>query len=393
MQRSRRLRRGVILGVVVVVAAWGVVVGVRLARADGRLRSGIALARAARAEVSPGDLTGGPAARTLAAARADFDAAHADVTGALVAPLTVIPVVDTQIRSIADLSSAAATVSQAGDHALAAAGGLLARPHGSPAQRVVILRSLASTLHGLRSTLARLDLGPRHGLLSALVSKRDTFAGDVAKLRAAVDRADGASAAAAALLGHDATYLLLAANNAEMRAGSGMALEVGTLTVRHGEIDLGALQPSSALVDTRTSLRAGGDIEARWGFEHPTFDFRDLLFSPQFAPNAALAARMWTARTGQRVSGVLLVDDTVVPDLLSVVGPVTAAGHTLDAADALRYLLIGQYAGLSTTDPGRAARHELLGALAGAAFQQATAPGTSLTGLAKVLDGAADGRH
>ncbi|MST33200.1 DUF4012 domain-containing protein, partial [Acidimicrobiaceae bacterium USS-CC1] len=104
--------------------------------------------------------------------------------------------------------------------------------------------------------------------------------------------------------GHQ-TYLLLVGNNAEMRGGSGMALDAGTIRLGDGAISVGHLQDTGQLVDQFPGVRPSGDLAARWGFEYPQLDLRELFMSPQFPANAALAARMWQAHTGRPVDGVL----------------------------------------------------------------------------------------
>ncbi|MHB8505210.1 MAG: DUF4012 domain-containing protein, partial [Acidimicrobiales bacterium] len=222
--------------------------------------------------------------------------------------------------------------------------------------------------------------------------QRHTFARDLARVESVLARADGAARGAAALLGGHHTYLLIAANNAEMRAGSGMALEVGTLRTDNGAVTVGTLRPADTLIDRFPGVSPTGDLAARWGFEDPAVDFREVFLSPQFPANAALTARMWAAYTRQPVDGVLMVDVQALADLLQAVGPVTAGGTTLTAGNADSYLLEQQYAGESDAQ-AEAARHERLGLLAAAAFARIETGGVSLSRVARALGQAAAGRH
>jgi hypothetical protein len=390
----RRRHRGWLLAaaLLVVLVAWGAAVALRVASADRALRAGIAAAHLARAELSLSSLGADPARTDLGLARADFLRAHDDMSGLPVGPLAVIPILGTQIRSVQDLSGAAAAVSGAGSRALAQVATLLDRPgHGS--RRAATVAALAVTLDRLRATVDSVNLGPAHGLLPPLVAKRDTFAADLLTLRTDLAKATGAASALTRLLRGPSHYLLLAANNAEMRAGAGMALEAGELDVSNGRLHLGSLRPTGTLVNTATTVRPSGDLAARWGFEDPAVDFRDLLLSPQFPANAALAARMWQADSGRPVDGVLLVDVPALADLLAATGPVQADGVTLDAGDAESYLLQREYDGLPPTGSAAdAARQQVLGALAAATLRRAEAPGVSLAALVQALDRAVDGR-
>jgi len=383
-----------LLGLALLVVAWGVVVGLRLLQADHRLRLGVATAKSARSELSVADLSGGRVGDTLTAAEADFEAAHADVTGILFAPLRVLPVVGTQVEAVADLSRAAASVTRAGATTLSLTRQLLAAPHRTASERLSVVTRLAGALTTLRQQLDGVDLGPRRGLLAPLAAKYDTFSHDLSKLDTVLAKASGATDALAHLLRGPSTVLVIGANNAEMRSGSGMALELGTLTTDDGSLHLSKFVAASSLVVASSSLHPTGDLAARWGFEHPTLDFRDLLLSPQFPPNAALAAAMWRARTGERVSGVILVDVDALRGLLEATGPISAEGTTIDASDVVPYLLEQQYAGVPyDISPTDEARQDKLGLLAAKTFAAIEKPSTSLTRLVEGLVQAADGRH
>ncbi len=382
-----------LLGVLVaLLVAWGVAVALLLLQADHRLRAGIAAADRARAGLTLADLTDGGAGRSLQAAGADFTAAHRGVSSPWVAPLRVLPYVGTQVRSVDALSQAAATVAAAGDRTLQSVRLLVAEPHHTPAERAGLLARMARALEGLRSEVSDVGLGPAHGLLHRLAHERSVFASDLGKVRSVLDRVAGATGALHAMFDGHQSYLLLVANNAEMRAGSGMALEAGTIHLDQGAIAVTGLQDTGNLVDQFPGVRPTGDLAARWGFEYPQLDLRELLMSPQFPANAALAARMWAAHTGHPVDGVLLVDVQALDDVLGVIGPVSADGVTLDAANADSYLLEGQYAGIADAQV-EAARHERLGAIAGAVFRRLESPGIPLVAMARALGRAADGRH
>jgi hypothetical protein len=379
-----------LIGVVIVV--WLALVALHLVEADHHLRVGITDAGRAKDELSLANLTTAGPDSTLAAAATAFHDAHNETDSWWMAPLRILPIVGTQLRSVDALSAAAGTVASAGEAALEDFHQLVVRPHTTPTERAGLVTGLANELGVLRKQVDSVTLGPLHGLISPLVRDRDKFAHDLARLEPALDKVDAAAAAASQLFQGDHTYLLIAANNAEMRAGSGMALEVGDLRIDDGKLTLGGFRLASQMVHRYPGLAATGDLAARWGFDRPTLDFREILLSPQFPANAALAVRMWQARTGQRVDGVVLVDIAALDDLLGVTGPVSEAGTTLTAADAVAYLLEGQYVGIPTNSLEEE-RHQRLGLLAAAVFHQLEAPGTPLASIARVLGQAVSGRH
>ncbi len=381
------------LGVIVaLLVAWILAVALLLVHADRQLRSGIAAANRARAGLSLSDLTDGAASGPLRTAAQDFAAAHREVASPWVAPLRILPVIGTQVRSVDALSKGAATVAGAGRSALDSVRLLVVQPHHTPAERLALVTRLARVLGHLRAEVDGVYLGPSRGLVGRLAHERRLFAGDLAKVRAVLARADGVAGALDSMFQGKQSYLLLVANNAEMRAGSGMALEVGTIHLAGGAVRVSHLQDAGQLVDQFPGVRPTGDLAARWGFERPQLDLRELLMSPQFPANAAFAARMWQAHTGRAVGGVLLVDVQALADVLSVIGPVSAQGTTLTAANAVPYLLEGQYVGVVDAAAERR-RHQRLGAIAEAALGRLEAPGSSLTGLVRALGQAAAGRH
>jgi hypothetical protein len=376
----------------VIVVAWGIVATLHLVRADQRLRSGIDAAQGVRQELSSTDIAAGTASPQLTAAAHDFADAHADIDSDWLEPLHIVPIVRTQVRSVDALSGAAAGITSAGTTTLATAHAILDAPHDTPAERTDDILRLAATVATLEERVAGVSLGPDHQLIGTLAAKRDVFAQDLTTLQSGLIRARGATAALADLLTGPRSYLLAATNNAEMRSGAGMMLQAGTVTVRNGRLTLGAFGPTSGLVVRSSSVRPTGDLAARWGFEHPALDFRDLLLSPQFPPNAALAARMWRQRTGGRVDGVATVDVGALADLLAVTGPVELDGTSYTTTNVARQLLVTQYAGLDD-GAANATRHERLGELAGLVFQAVESSHTSITALAQAFDDAANGRH
>jgi hypothetical protein len=390
---GRRRRRGFLLaGVVVAVVAWGAVVALHLERADRSLRAGMTSAQRVRNELSAQDLTRDTAAADMAAASGSFTAAHAEVRSLWLAPLHVVPVIGTQIRSVEDLSGAAQVITTSGRTTLATVHTILAAEPATPEARAGDVRLLAVAVAALEAKVSRVSLGPDHDLIGALVTKRDTFSNDLTTLQNGLVKAGGVTAALADVMTGPRTYLIAATNNAEMRAGSGMILQAGTLDVRAGRLTLGPVDPTSLLVARSTPVRPSGDLAARWGFENPAVDFRELLLSPQFAPNAALAAQMWQQRTGQHVDGVLTVDVAAVADLLTVTGPVTVDGTTFTSSSVTQQLLVDQYAHLGTAGANDA-RHEKLGQLAAKVFMAVENDQISITALARAFGTAVDGRH
>lgn len=96
------------------------------------------------------------------------------------------------------------------------------------------------------------------------------LAGELGDARVSLAKARAGARTALALVTGPRRYLVVAANNAEMRAGSGMWLQGGALTTGDGALDLESMRslhldvdpPDGAVVPT-------GDLADRWGFTGP----------------------------------------------------------------------------------------------------------------------------
>jgi len=92
--------------------------------------------------------------------------------------------------------------------------------HASGPARVTELRRLASLASDTDGQLSHIDTGPAHALLPPLSTKHDTFIHDLTDVRTRLEHAAGVAVATADILEGPQNYLLVMANNAEMRAGS-----------------------------------------------------------------------------------------------------------------------------------------------------------------------------
>jgi hypothetical protein len=380
--------------VVVVVVAWGAVVGLTLLGAYRHDRSGLATLSVVRARLTASSVTGTATSDALVAAEGQFAAARRSLGSWWMDPVTVVPVVGRQVQSVTDLSAAAATIAATGASFVDEVHAVLDAPHAAGPERVAALRRLATAAGAATRALDRVDTGPVSGLLSPLAAKRNELVTQLDDAQGRLARAAAAAGAAATILEGPQTYLVLASNNAEMRAGSGAFLEVGTATTSAGVVHLGQMVPAGSLFLPAGAVALTGDLARNWGWLAPNQEWRNLGVTPQFDVTAQLAAQMWQARTGQQVDGVVSLDVVGLQHLLEATGPVTAGGVTISASNAERYLLHGQYAGLTdNATPGASSRQDALGALASATLRQLEGGSLDLRTLATAMSSAAEGRH
>ncbi|MDP9070255.1 MAG: DUF4012 domain-containing protein, partial [Actinomycetota bacterium] len=310
--------------------------------------------------------------------------------GLVVAPLQALPVAGRQVRSLAALAGAGEGVTGLGAAASASAQDLLRQP-AVAAERLTTLDRVRHLLATTGRALSGVDLGPdgRH-LLAPLARRRLELSQRLDEAGAALARGAATVDALARVLGGNRRYLFLAANNAEMRAGSGMFLEAGILDVRQGALALGPLRPTAELGLPGEGVPVEGDLAGRWGWLHPGREWRNLGASPRFEQTAALAARMWAARTGDHVDGVLAVDVEALRAVLSATGPVSPDGAPVSAATVVDRLLHDQYVDFADD---HTARRDQLGQIASAALAALERGSYDVGRLVVELAGAARGRH
>jgi hypothetical protein len=356
---------------------------------------GADLAIKAKAELSVKSVLANRPGPILADARRHLSRAHALLHSPLVTPLRWTPLIGRQVRAVSAQAAAGAKLAAVGRTAVTGAKTVLESPPTEAAGRVELVKKLGALATTASSQLEGLDLGPDSALVGPVRHRRVSVARELAGDRKRLTDAAATAAAVADLLTGPRRYLVIAANNAEMRNGSGMFLSAGVLETVDGELNLGPMRPTAELAPA-DGVPIGGDLEELWGWTHPTHEWRNLAMSARFDVTAALAARMWKATTGVDVDGVVAVDVGALQALLAGAGPVTIGDRVLTSETVVPFLLSEQYFGITDTgkdDPAQVARREQLSAIAHAAIDGLRRPDVNLSALGESLIGAAEGRH
>ena len=397
--RSRR-RRWVFVVVVLVVLGWTAVAGYQLVQAKTHAQTGLDRLRAAQNGLGPAELIRGQALPAMRGARAEFDQAASAADSPLVTPFEFLPFVGRQVRSVKALTGGASTVVHVGVHTMEQASGQLTTKTNSGPERVALLRRLAVIGADASAQLDGISLGPGEALVAPLAKARTKFAGQLHKAQRAMADVEAASTGVAEMAQGPSKYLLLAANNGEMRAGSGMLLSAGVLSMDHGHFSLGEMKSVTEFELPAGAVPLTGDVGARWGWLEPTQDWRYLAMSPQFDVTGSLAAEMWKAKTGESVDGVLALDALALRALVKASGPVEVEGTRIDAGNVVNEILFQQYQDYPTdvrdpeSDlPGNQARRERNGVIARAIVQKLDLVGWDIANLVDDLRSAARGRH
>jgi hypothetical protein len=386
-----RSRRPVLLLALALVLAWLLWLGVHLVFAAVDIRAGVDAAEAARAKASaPSDIASGRPLADLRRARQRFDRAHQRLTARPWVPIRTLPFLGRQLRSLSSLAGAAAQVADVGASGIADVGRLLEGQPPTGAARAELVRELAEVAGEADRRLASVGLGPRRALLRPLASRRNELADELDDLRTGLQRGSIGGRALSDFLMGPRRYLVVAANNSEMRAGSGMILSLGELETRDGTLRLGPMTTVTE-IEVPPGVPVEGDYADRWGWLKPTEDWRNLMLSPRFDVSAPLAARMWTSTDKAPVDGVLALDPVTVQAVLAATGPVSVEGMAISADNVLEELLYQQYLRFPVEETE--ARREQLGAIARVTFDALERSEVAVPALAGGLAKAARGRH
>lgn len=333
------------------------------------------------------------AARELRAATDDFHAAADHAGSTWLAPLRVMPVLGRQLRAVEAMADAAAGATSDAAEALDDLVGQLQDDTGGVEARLDAARRAKVTLDELRADLSGLDLGPSEGLMKPVGDARDRFVEERDTLDETLERATTGLDGVISFLQGPRRYLLLAANNAEMRAGSGMYLAAGELGVADGRFELGDVVATEPLQQPAPVTAMDPDVATLWGWMSPDREMRNVNATPRFEESARMAADIWRASTGSEVDGVLALDVRGLKDLLRVVGPVqvdTPDGPlTVSATSVDRSLLVDQYRRFTDQEE----RRDLMGDVAAAVFTAFNERPWSAAQLVGALEASGAGRN
>ena len=399
-RRRKRRRRLVVLGVLVLLLAWTAVAGYQLVQAKTEAQAGLEKLRRAQRGLGAAELIRGKALPTMRRARTDFDHAATDAGSSLITPFEFLPYVGRQVRSVKALTRGASTVVHVGVSTMERSTKELDARTTSGPDRVALLRRLGAVGADAAAELRRVSLGPGEALVGPLTKARNKFGHQLHKARRAMSDVEAAANGIAQMAQGPSKYLLLAANNGEMRAGSGMLLSVGVLTMDQGRFSIGEMKSVAQYELPPGAVPVTGDYGARWGWLQPTQDWRYLAMSPQFDVTGSLAAQMWKAKTGETVDGVLALDAVAMKALVKASGPVDVDGTRIDSKNVVHEILFQQYQDYAANQadpeadlPANQARRERNGVIARAIVEQLDRVGWDIANLVEDLRSAAQGRH
>ena len=378
---------------VALIVVWVLATGALVLIARQRVNHGLNALQAARDHLSAQALLTGQALPALQAAERDFSSAHSAASNPVLAPWSLVPLANDNVDSIRSLTGAAERIARVGATAARDGSAALRQPASTGAQRLALLDQVGALAARAQQGLNNIKLGPDFFLVGPLGSARARFLDRLASLRNTIADAQSLAQGAAELLRGPHNYLVLAANNGEMRAGSGMFLSAGVATFANGSFTMGPMVPTPTINPPPGAVPLTGALASLWGWLAPSADWRNLATTPRFDATAPLAAQMWQAETGQHVDGVLAVDPVTLQALLAAQGPVQVGAQQLSAANVVPFLLLDQYAGIPADVADQQDRLDQLSGVARATVDALSSRPWQPSALISELSGVGKGRH
>ena len=311
----------------------------------------------------------------------------------LLDPLTVVPVVGDQVDGLRDLTGRLDEIASTADDALDDVESALDAT-GDAGGKVALTTAAIDAVDAIRDELARGEpvdtsslIGPLRSAAERFDARLDEADGDLAEL-------EGRMAVARDLLIGPTDVLVLAANNAEVRAGMGMHLSAGIVTIEDGEFDSTEFFATGRLLAvTEGRAEVPDELEVMyrriWDFGR---EWRTTSTSPNFPVVGSILADLATRTPIGEVDMVLSIDTPALAELLDATGPVTVEDRTIDSENAVDVLLRDNY--LELGDPSQTSeRRELQSDVALEIFDALTERDVDAIELAAGLASAAEGRH
>ncbi|MGQ0617274.1 MAG: DUF4012 domain-containing protein [Acidimicrobiia bacterium] len=305
--------------------------------------------------------------------------------------LSVVPGAGAQVAAIRDLTGTAVRLGELTADSVGPLDDAVQRAGSSPAGRVELLDATLGVIDQLRSGLGAIAAPDRVGLLPPLAGAQRELGDKLDRAGERLAETRGHVVALRKLLVGPSRYLVLAANNAEMTAGSGMPNSAGVAVMAEGDIAVSDFVPTSDLY-VSDGVAVPDGLDATYSPMGFGFDFRGTTAMPDFPTTAPVLAAMAAASPLGPVDGVLVVDAFTLQELLTATGPVSVAGIGYSADNVVDEILNRNYLRFDERDD-RDERLQLQSQIARATFEALKGRPVELAPLAGALGDLARSRH
>lgn len=395
---SPRARR-ILLAVGVVLALYSLGAIVELARVAIHLTNGRDRVEAIDLDRIRADGLDG----ILDASAADFRAADRIASSSpFLALWKPLPVIGAQLDGVGRLTAAGATL---GDEAAATGRTISAamdNAGSSPAARLLLLDVVLEELDRVEGVAADLDLGGRGSLLWPVSGVHRSLEDSIAEVPEKLSPLRTQVQAVRTLLDGPTRYLIMGGNNAEMRAGAGMPLQIGTVTFERGDMALSDMYPATSFFFAPNPTgEYNANIAPELRATYPNWligkDFPETAVVPDFPRTGPLYSDLaaeplgWQTEGEWETEGVVHIDAMALAMLLDVVGPVTIDGVDYTSETAPQLTLNQTY--IDYEGVHRAYRRSAQSDLAKGIFSAIESSDFEILDLVAAFQDAAEGRH
>ena len=359
-RRTRKFVRIMLVAAAAIIVPIGLYSTIIALRAEDRLLGAIDLTDEAIDAVNDGDE--GLAQSLLITSGNQLDDVAVQFDRPWILPARLVPVLGQHTSAVHSLADAGADATYSAADAIARLDADALKREGG-AIDLVELRALVDSLHRLFDAVDRAEqqvagidrtwLIPKATQRIELVDEKLTGRfGDTTAADAAIE-------VVPALLGADGPrrYLVMFMTPAESRALGGFAGNWAELAADDGELSLVDSGRGDEINDAQpapgvylpSELR---DLYQGWKL---TTTFQNLPVIPDLPTMADIAADQFELAFGRRPDGVFTIDPAGMAGLVSLSGPVTVDGRTLNAAEVEQFVLRDQYIDYEGDDEGRLA--------------------------------------
>lgn len=294
-------------------------------------------------------------AEALDATVGDIQERVASINAEVHAPLwnlaTIIPVVGQDVSSVQKLGDAASALV---DDALVpiadtVSGVGLSSLFSDGAVNVELLQTLSDTLGGslpaIQSSVDTIAALPE-AHIPQLAEVLERVQGPAAEMQGLVGQAESILKLLPQIFGAggERTYLVIAQNNAELRALGGLPGSWGTITVKDGKLSMGEFASVLHHEDLGRQVELTDEELNAVHILNMGKDSAQLNYLPDFGRVGELAGEFWVQEGYDEVDGTIAIDPVFLQRLLSLTGGFEAPdGTTVDGTNAAKVLLSDTY--------------------------------------------------